>query len=319
MNEFQRKRGKAIHRETGQTFYYATRLLPKRIRHQTYVLYGFFRIADEVVDGEEGMTDAEKIERLESLRKAALGEREADDPVVEAFSELRTAADIPDTEIDAFIDAMLADINTNRYETFEDVQEYTRGSAAAVGNMMLAVMDADDPDAARPHAMALGEAFQLTNFIRDVDEDISELDRVYLPMETLREYDVTVDQLRRGECTPGFRQAVQFELNRAEDLYRNGVQGIEHLPRDCQFPVLLAAVLYAEHHRLVRVQEFDVLSVRPSLSRTRKLWLIVRTWWHWRRFRDPVPVFKRVSAIPDADQMAPATPGEPEYTLSSTD
>ncbi len=319
MNESQRKRGKAIHRETGQTFYYATRLLPKRIREQTYVLYGFFRIADEVVDGGEKLDDSEKRAKLESLREAALGEREAEDSVVEAFSELRVASGIPDKEVDEFIDAMLADINTNRYETFEDVQAYTRGSAAAVGNMMLAVMDSNDPDAARPHAMALGEAFQLTNFIRDVDEDIEELDRVYLPMETLREYDVTVDQLRRGECTPGFRQAVQFELNRAENLYRNGVRGIEYLPRDCQFAVLLAAVLYADHHRLVRAQEFDVLSARPSLSRTRKLWMIARTWWHWRRFRDPVAVFKRVSAVPDADQGTPDALGEPEYTVSSTE
>lgn len=319
MNESQRQRGKAIHRETGKTFYYATRLLPARIREQTYVLYGFFRIADEVVDGDEVPDASTQEAELEALRDAALGRVKADDPVVEAFAELRDTEDIADEEVDAFIDAMLADVDTDSYETFEDLREYMRGSAAAVGNMMLAIMDADDPDAARQHAMALGEAFQLSNFIRDVDEDITELDRVYLPQRTLDEHGVTHEQLRRGECTPGFRDAVQFEVSRAEQLYRKGVRGIEYLPEDCQFAVLLAAVLYAEHHRLIRKQEFDVLRKRPSLSRSRKLWMIARTWWHWRRFHDPVEVFRRVSAVPEADATASESVEETEYHTPSTD
>jgi len=260
VNESQLDRGKAIHKETGQTFYYATRLLPERIRQPTYVLYGFFRIADEVVD------------------------------------------------VDEFVDAMLADIDTDRYETYGDLEGYMRGSAAAVGHMMTALMDPEDREAASPHAGALGEAFQLTNFIRDVREDIRDLDRVYLPRETLETYDVTVDQLRAEECTPGFRQAVQTELRRAEQLYRKGVAGIESLPEDCQFAVLLAATLYAEHHRLVRRQDFDVLSTRPSLSTPRKVAVVARTWWNWRRFGDPVTVFRRVSPVPEAD----ATTGDLE-------
>jgi phytoene synthase len=298
VNDSQRKRGKAIHRETGKTFYYATRLLPERIREQTYVLYGFFRIADEVVDDSSGMEPGDQRARLEAIRAAALGREPADDPVIEAFSEIREETGIADEEVDAFIDAMIADIDTDRYETYEQLEGYMRGSAAAVGNMMTAIMDPDQPETARPHAMALGEAFQLTNFIRDVREDIEELGRVYLPLETLRRHDVTVDQLERAAVTPGFRRAVQSELARAEACYRRGIQGIEYLPADCQFAVLQAAVLYAEHHRLIRAQEFDVLSERPSLSRPRKLWLIARTWWNWRRYRDPVTVFRRVSAVP---------------------
>ena len=301
VKESQLDRGKAIHKETGQTFYYATRLLPKRIRTPTYVLYGFFRIADEVVDGDQELSATEQRDRLKHIREAALGNVAADDPVVDAFAELRTEHDIPDEEIDAFVDAMLTDIDTDRYETYEDLEEYMRGSAAAVGHMMTALMEPEDRAAAAPHAGKLGEAFQLTNFIRDVREDIRELDRVYLPMETLGAYDVTVDQLRAERCTQEFRQAVQAEVRRAEQLYRQGVAGIEYLPKDCQFAVVLAATLYAEHHRLIRKQEFDVLSTRPSLSTTRKLWVVSKTWWNWRRFEDPVTVFRRVSPVPEAD------------------
>jgi phytoene synthase len=301
VNDAQRDRGKEIHKETGRTFYYATRLLPERIREQTYVLYGFFRIADEIVDDDRELTPAAQRERLENLRTAALGRAEADEPVVEAFAQLREQEEIPDAEVDAFIDAMLADIDTDRYETYEDLEGYMRGSAAAVGNMMTTIMDADDEETRR-HAMALGEAFQLTNFIRDVSEDIDDLDRVYLPLATLRQHDVTIANLRAGRVTPGFRRAISAELRRAEQRYREGVRGIERLPEDCQFGVLLAAVLYAEHHRLIRNREFDVLSARPTLSRTRKLWIVARTWWHWRRLGDPMAVFRRVSAVPSDDR-----------------
>jgi phytoene synthase len=122
-------------------------------------------------------------------------------------------------------------------------------------------------------------------------------------METLEANGVTVEQLRRGECTPGLRRAVRTELLRAEELYRTGVAGIEHLPRDCQFPVVLASTLYAEHHRLVRDREYDVLSEPPSLSTPRKLAVVAKTWWNWRRFEDPVTVFRRVSSVPDAESV----------------
>ena len=303
MNESQLEHGKSIHKETGGTFYYATRLLPERIRSPTYVLYGFFRIADEVVDGDRNLTPDQQRRRLEAIREAALGEAEAEKPVVAAFEEMRRRHGIADGEVHAFVDAMIADIDTDRYETYEDLVGYMRGSAAAVGHMMCTLMDPDDPEAARPHAGALGEAFQLTNFIRDVREDIRDLDRVYLPIETLQANDVTVEQLRRGEVTPGLRRAVRTELLRAEQRYREGVAGIEYLPEDCQFPVLLASTLYAEHHRLVRAQDYDVLTSRPSLSTARKLWVVAKTWWNWRRFEDPVTVFRRVSPIPEADSV----------------
>ena len=313
MNNAQRDRGKAIHRETGQTFYYATRLLPERIREQTYVLYGFFRVADEVVDDNSGQSPASQREQLEAIRAAALGETSHDEPVIEAFSDIREQEGIADEEVNEFIDAMCSDIDTDRYETYERLAAYMRGSASAVGNMMTTIMDCDQPEKARPHAMALGEAFQLTNFIRDVREDIRELNRVYLPMETLEQYGVSIEQIKREECSPEFKRAIQSELRRAEQLYREGVEGIEYLPKDCQFAVVLSAVLYAEHHRYIRKQDYDVLSARPELTTPRKLYLVAKTWWNWRRYKDPVTVFRRVSAVP----VDETTSGDAEHAVPS--
>jgi len=293
-------RGKAIQRRTGKTFHLATRFLPERVREPTYVLYAFFRVADEVVDDAEGVPPAEQRAELERLRTAALGEEPTDDPVLDAFAGLCESHDIPDSDVNTFVDAMLTDVTKSRYETFAELRAYMDGSAAAVGRMMTAVMDPDEPERALPHATALGEAFQLSNFLRDVREDIVERDRIYLPMETLAEYGVSEADLRDFEITDEFRQAMERELRRTEALYREGVAGIEYLPQDCQFPVLVAAVLYADHHRLIRERDYDVLSTTPQIGTARKLALVVRTRWHWSWNRDPETVFRRVSCVPDA-------------------
>ena len=287
---------KAIHRRTGTTFYVATRLLPERVRHATYVLYAFFRVADEVVDDPDGPPPDEQRDRLEAIRRAAL-DGETDDSVLAAFSELRDRYGIPEAAVDEFVDAMATDITKRRYADHDELDTYMGGSAAAVGEMMTAVMDPDDADTARPHARTLGEAFQLTNFLRDVREDVIERDRIYLPQTVLDEHDVTETQIERFEMDDDFATLMSSELRRTEERYREGVAGIKYLPQDCQFPVLLAAVLYADHHRLIRERDYDVLSATPELSTARKLSLLARTRWHWLWNKDPDAVFAKVSTV----------------------
>ncbi len=293
--------GKAIQKQTGKTFYLATKFLPKRVRQATHILYAFFRIADEVVDDAADTPAEDQRAELESLRAQALGEKPPDGPVLEAFVELRERYGIADEEVEEFIDAMATDISKSRYETYDELEAYMRGSAAAVGVMMTAIMEPEMEETALPHAIKLGEAFQLTNFLRDVREDILDRDRIYLPQETLRAHGVTEAQIESLEYTPSFAAAMADEMNRAEALYREGVAGIRYLPKDCQLPVLLAAVLYAEHHAVIRAREYDVLSSDPTLSTTRKLWCLAKTRWHWHWNQDPEAVFRRVSAVPTAD------------------
>ncbi|ELZ82431.1 phytoene synthase [Haloferax elongans ATCC BAA-1513] len=302
LNESQVEAGKEIQQRTGKTFYFATRLLPQRVRHATYVLYAFFRVADEVVDAEVTAPPAQQRERLEQLRAEALGEREADDPVLSAFAELRSRYDIDPDDVNVFIDAMESDIEKDRYRTYEELEAYMDGSASAVGRMMTAVMQPDDPEAALPHATALGQAFQMSNFLRDVGEDVVERDRVYLPEETLARHGVETEQILNREFDEHVAAAMQDELRRTEALYRDGVAGIEYLPEDCQFPVLLSAVLYADHHRSIRNLDYDTLSTTPELGTARKVALLTKTAAYWAVWRDPVAVFKAVSVVPYHDE-----------------
>ncbi|WP_435364640.1 phytoene/squalene synthase family protein [Haloarchaeobius sp. DYHT-AS-18] len=304
MKKTQVNAGKAIQRKTGKTFHIATRLLPQRIRHPTYVLYGFFRIADEVVDDPDGDSPEQQAARLETLRAQALGQETTDDPVMQAFCELCDEHDISDEWVNEFVDAMAADIETDRYETYSDLEEYMRGSAAAVGVMMTDIMDLSEEEYERalPHAVKLGEAFQLSNFLRDVREDVVDRDRVYLPIETLERHGVDVEAVLNLDSSPEFRDAVHEEVSHAEDLYREGVAGIRYLPEDCQFAVLLASVLYAEHHRAIREVDYNTIDHEPDLSLARKLSLVAKTRWHWLWNKDPEAIFHRVSAVPATEE-----------------
>lgn len=291
------ERSKQIQRSTGRTFHLATRLFPPRVRQRTYVLYAFFRLADQIVDDADTDPPEEQLQQLDHFQRMALGEEATEDPVLSAFTDIREECGIDDTEIIAFIDAMRQDVIVDRYRTYAHLERYMRGSAVAVAHMMLAVMEPDDPRTARPHAQALGEAFQLTNFLRDVNEDFVQLNRIYLPQDTLARFGVEPADFAASQASERFAAAIASELRRAEARYHAGVAGITYLPQRCQFPVLLAAVLYAEHHRLIRRQAFDVLSKRPSLSLSRSLWVITKTMLWWIVQRDPTAVFYRASPI----------------------
>jgi phytoene synthase len=167
-------------------------------------------------------------------------------------------------------------------------------------------MDPARKETARPHAKALGEAFQLTNFLRDVREDVVDYDRVYLPRETLQAHGATVQQVRALAYDERFANAMRAAMAETERRYRAGVAGIRYLPDGCQFAVLLAATLYAEHHRHIRARDYDVLSERRELSRRRRLWVLARTWYHWRRTGDPEAAFYAVAPVDEG----PSGPGE---------
>ncbi|MFA9516313.1 phytoene/squalene synthase family protein [Halopenitus sp. H-Gu1] len=291
-------RGKRIQRRTGRTFHVATRLLPERIRHPTYVLYGFFRVADEIVDAENTGSPSEQREEIDRIRRVVLGEEPpgdapADD-VLAAFRDLRSDCGIAKSDVTVFLDAMAADIDRSQYETYADLEAYMNGSAAAVGRMMTSVMDVEEPERALPHATKLGEAFQMTNFLRDVGEDVRERERVYLPARTLHEHGASVQQVLECRFDDSIAAAIRSELERTEKLYAEGVAGIRYLPEDCQLAVLLAAVLYADHHRLIRDHGYDTLTETPSLSLARTLRLLAHTRWLWQWNDDPEAVFYAV-------------------------
>jgi 15-cis-phytoene synthase len=169
--------------------------------------------------------------------------------------------------VEAFLESMRTDITVTQYPTYTDLERYMYGSAAVIGLEMLPVLEPLSPEAP---ARALGEAFQLTNFIRDVGEDL-ERGRVYLPQEDLETFDVTREALAAGTVTGPIKELLRFEIERTRRLYAFAEPGIAMLhptSRDC---VRTAYVLYSEILDAVQDANYQVLTRRVSVPTIRRL------------------------------------------------
>ncbi len=250
----------------GRTYYLATLLLPPAKRPSVHALYGFARYADEIVDDTAStLTTAQKQEALEALARevrAGVGSH----PVTRALLDTLARWDIPVDHVTAFLTSMTMDLQVSSYETFEDLLSYVEGSAAVIGLQMLPVLGTVVPLAvAAPYARDLGIAFQLTNFLRDVGEDLGR-GRRYLPTEDLDAFGVTWEQLAHGIVDGPVRRLLAFEIARTREVYRTAEQGIRLLHPSSRPCIATALTLYGGILDQIEAQDYPVLTRRVSVG-----------------------------------------------------
>jgi phytoene synthase len=257
-----------LNAEHGKSYYLATLLLPAHKRPHVHALYGFARYADDFVDSLTA-PDPDRLVQWGDDFLAAMAAGGSDDPVAAAASHTMREFGIPLSYAEAFLRSMRQDITVSSYQRYDDLRDYMYGSAAVIGLQMVPVLGVVD-DRAHHHAQLLGEAFQLTNFIRDVAEDL-ERGRVYLPLEDLDRFGVAPTDLSPGPVRDRVRELVRFEVLRARELYARAEPGIGMLhptSRDC---VRTAFELYGGILDEVERTGYDVLNQRVAVSRPRRL------------------------------------------------
>ncbi len=258
---------RSLHAEHGKTYYLATLLLPPHKRPHVNALYGFARYADEFVDSFTA-PDPDELLRWGGRFLRDLERGSSSDPIAAALIHTTDAYDIPHQHFRDFLASMGMDITVTGYATYGDLEHYMYGSAAVIGLQMVPILG-PLTDEAYPRARALGEAFQLSNFIRDVGEDLRR-GRVYLPQEDLDRFGVTRADLALGVITPGIRELLRFEISRARGLYAVAQQGVEMLDptsRDC---VQTAITLYGGILAEVERADYQVLTQRVRVPATRR-------------------------------------------------
>jgi phytoene synthase len=262
-----------IHRKYGSTYYFSTLRLPKTVRWRTHALYAFVRIADEWVDNPGPLAVDDRRERLRGWRnqllKAVDGVPPAH-PVMRAFADVLMQTRMPIEEPLLFLDSMEMDLARERYATFDDLRCYMRGSAASVGVMMCHVLGAAPSEMLFRAARALGEAMQLTNFLRDVGEDALR-GRIYIPIEDLNAFEVRASDILDRRVTPEFREMMKFQIARAHALYEIADDGIPQLPRESQRGVTLARILYSQILDKLERQQYNPFIRRARTTKLEKL------------------------------------------------
>jgi phytoene synthase len=259
---------RVLHARHGRTYYLATTMLPPQRRPWVWALYGFARATDEIVDDlDVPDSPEERAARLDSWaqdRLAELAVGASSDPVGRALVHTVRTWDIPVAHVVAFLDAMAADLTVHQYDTFDALLAYMHGSAAVIGLQMLPILGSADPDAADA-AQALGVAFQLTNFIRDVGEDLTR-GRLYLPREDLARFGVTRADLQHGEVTPAVRELMRFQISRARFWYERARPGIAMLHPSSRECIQAAHDLYSGILGAVEHNDYQVLRRRATVG-----------------------------------------------------
>ena len=273
------ERCRELHKRHGRTYYLATRLLPGWKQRHVHALYGFTRYADEIVDGTEVVPAAERAARLTdwSDRFRAGDTR---DPLLAAVLHTIAVFDLDPADFTAFLRSMAMDLTVTAYETYDDLLRYMAGSAAAIGTMMLPILGTADRAAARQPARELGLAFQLTNFIRDIAEDLDR-GRVYLPAEDLAAFGVTQGDLAAAAAarcgSARIRRLVAYEVQRAREHYAAAAPGVALLEPSSRACIRAAFRIYGGILDEIQAQDHDVFRRRATVPKRRRLALALHS------------------------------------------
>jgi phytoene synthase len=289
------ERCRQLHARHGRSYYLATLLLPRWKRPHVHALYGFVRYADEIVD--DLATTLDRAGQAAALTAwgqrffAGLRGAPIQDPILPAVLHTVRAFDLDVGDFEKFLHSMAMDLRTGGYVTYQDLLAYMEGSAAVIGTMLTPILESVDPPAARRHARQLGLAFQLTNFLRDLAEDLQR-GRVYLPAEDLDRFGVRRVDLAPGPTRPAVQALVAFEIDRARAHYAAAAPGIELLVPSSRPCVRVALALYGGILTEVERAGYQVLDRRVAVPRHRRLAVAGR---HWAAARAAARAERRVS------------------------
>ncbi len=276
------ERCRRLHRHHGRTYYLATRLLPAGKRRHVHALYGFARYADEIVDSTGDLPVRERAALLAEWSArfvAGLRGVDVDDPLLPAVLHTIREYDLDPVDFESFLRSMVMDLTVTSYARYEDLLGYMEGSAAVIGTMMLPILGSRDPAAAREPARQLGLAFQLTNFIRDVGEDVDR-GRIYLPLEDLDRFGITRAHLAadaaRGTASAPVTALIRYAVERARGHYAAAAPGIPMLSPASQACIRVAYHLYGGILDEVASAGYDVFARRAVVPTRRRISVAVR-------------------------------------------
>ena len=266
-----RRCSKEITESYSTSFSLATRMLSSEIRQDIYNIYGFVRLADEIVDSFHDYDKVALLDRFEDDLSYALTEKISTNPVLNAFQETVNNYEIDKEFIDAFMQSMRWDLSKKVYQSDEEYKNYIYGSADVVGLMCLRVFVKGDRklfNELKSSAMALGSAFQKINFLRDLKNDYEQLERSYFPNVDLKDLDEVSKQKIIAEIEADFQK---------------GFSGIFMLPDAAKFGVYTAYKYYLRLlKKLKRVPSVEIKNKRIRVPNIQKVDVLARSYVRYR-------------------------------------
>jgi phytoene synthase len=261
---------------SGSSFYYSFLFLPPARRRAITALYAFCREVDDVVDeSSDAQLAATKLAwwRQEIAGLYAGNPRH---PVTRALAPHVKTFGLDENHLQEIISGMEMDLTQTRYLDWKGLERYCYHVAGVVGLLAARIFGYTEPRTLE-YAKSLGIAFQLTNIIRDVGEDVRK-NRIYLPMEDLQKFGVPAADILGMRQTDAFRTLMQFQAERARSHYAEAFRALPATDRKSQRPGLIMAAIYRALLEEIERDGFNVLVRRTSLTPLRKFWIAWKTW-----------------------------------------
>jgi phytoene synthase len=258
-----------ITRRAKSNLAFALRILPPDRREDMVVFYAFCRTMDDLAD--DPNTPAErKAADLDAWKSGLVSGFQTPDILQRQIVDTRDRREIPNDLLLAIIDGCRMDIHPMRFQTWEDLSEYIWKVACAVGLVSIRLFGCKDPASER-YAVALGRALQLTNILRDINEDLGNGGRIYLPLEDLARFGYSEADLLARKHDERFLQLMTFEAERAEAFFREAAETLPEPDRHALAPALIMGEIYHLLLERMRSDGFHVFKKRYSISKFRKL------------------------------------------------
>jgi phytoene synthase len=262
--------------QSGSSFYYSFLFLPQERRRAITALYAFCREVDDAVD--EPSDPSASRAALEWWRGevSRLFAGNPQHPVTRALAPWTGAFGIDEARLNEIMNGLEMDLNQTRYLDFAGLQLYCHRVAGVVGALAAGIFGYRNARTLE-YADRLGLAFQLTNIIRDVGEDARK-NRVYLPMDELKEFGVTAAEILGARPSENFVRLMRFQTERTRRCYDEALALLPPEDRRAQRPGLVMAAIYRTLLDEIADDDFQVLKQRIALTPVRKLWIAWRTW-----------------------------------------
>lgn len=266
---------KAITKKFARTFYLASLFLPKNKKYASYAVYALCRLSDETVDNSTHPDPAATLQKLELQIAAAYAEEKIDPPLLAAFRYTVNTYRIPKEYFDTLIKGMRMDLELKRYANFPALYEYCYRVAGVVGQIMLKIFGYQDKRI-EAYAVKLGIAMQLTNILRDINEDLIR-GRIYLPQDEMLTFGVSEQQLFLNQNNETFKNLLRFQIQRCQNFYRESLPGIKFI-NSCRdkFVVLAMQGIYSGILKTIQENNYDIFTKRCSVNKTRKITIILK-------------------------------------------
>lgn len=275
-----------VARTQARNFYFSFTVLPPEKRAAMCALYAFMRYTDDVSDDEAMRSD--RAGQLDRWRKALAGALRGDygsDPILPAFHNTVRKYGIPETLFEELIAGVEMDLDRNRYETFEDLYRYCYRVASVVGLACIHIWGFEGQGDPNPPAYvpaeACGIAFQLTNILRDVRED-GERDRIYLPLQDLRQFGYSEANLAAGVRDERFLRLMQFQAERAKQYYEAALPLIPLIRQDSRPALVIMYRIYRGLLERIERSGYDIFTRRARLPDWKKAAIVAQAWFGGR-------------------------------------